>query len=139
MEAHHPSKILMTADTVGGVWNYSLELVQALAPFKTQVALATMGAPLTEEQRRQAGEIDNLTIYESNYKLEWMENPWEDVEKAGEWLLKLKDEVQPDLVHLNGLVHGSLDFWRANPGGRAFLRAVVVESREGGRSSPGVG
>ncbi|MFD2514887.1 glycosyltransferase [Pontibacter locisalis] len=110
MEAHHPSKILMTADTVGGVWNYSLELVRALAPFKTEVALATMGAPLTTEQRRQADEIDNLTVYESDYKLEWMENPWEDVEKAGEWLLKLKDEVQPDLVHLNSMVHGALDF-----------------------------
>ncbi|WP_230407268.1 glycosyltransferase [Pontibacter cellulosilyticus] len=110
MEAHHPSKILMTADTVGGVWNYSLELVRALAPFKTEVALATMGARLTEEQRRQADEIDNLTVYESEYKLEWMEDAWEDVEKAGKWLLELKDEVQPELVHLNGMVHGALDF-----------------------------
>ncbi|GAB3819981.1 glycosyltransferase family 4 protein [Pontibacter rugosus] len=110
MEAHHPSKILMTADTVGGVWNYTLELVRALAPFKTEVALATMGAPLSEEQRRQADDIDNLTIYESKYKLEWMENAWEDVAEAGKWLLKLKDEVQPDLVHLNGMVHGALDF-----------------------------
>ncbi|GHA53653.1 glycosyltransferase [Pontibacter akesuensis] len=100
----------MTADTVGGVWNYTLELVRALAPFKTEVALATMGAPLSEEQRRQADDIDNLTIYESTYKLEWMENAWEDVEEAGQWLLKLKDEVQPDLVHLNGMVHGALDF-----------------------------
>ncbi|MBC5995025.1 glycosyltransferase [Pontibacter sp. SD6] len=100
----------MTADTVGGVWNYSLELVRALAPFKTEVALATMGARLTEEQRRQADEIDNLTVYESEYKLEWMEDAWEDVEKAGKWLLELKDEVQPELVHLNGMVHGALDF-----------------------------
>ncbi|TPE44284.1 glycosyltransferase family 4 protein [Pontibacter mangrovi] len=100
----------MTADTVGGVWTYALELIRALAPFKTQVALATMGAPLSEEQRQQADDIDNLTLYESDYKLEWMEKPWEDVEKAGEWLLKLKDEVQPDLVHLNGMAHGSLDF-----------------------------
>ncbi len=110
MEAHHPTKILMTADTVGGVWNYSLELVRALASFKTEVALATMGAPLTEEQRRQADEIDNLTVYESGYKLEWMEDAWADVEKAGEWLLNLKEEVQPDLVHLNSMVHGALDF-----------------------------
>lgn len=110
MEAHHPSKILMTADTVGGVWTYALELIRGLAPFKTQVALATMGGPLSEEQRRQASDIDNLTLYESEYKLEWMENPWEDVKQAGQWLLKLKDEVQPDLVHLNSMVHGALDF-----------------------------
>ncbi len=110
MEAHHPSNILMTADTVGGVWNYALELVRALAPFGTKVALATMGAPLTAEQRRETEEINNLTVHESNYKLEWMDNPWEDVEKAGEWLLELRDKVQPDLVHLNGLVHGNLNW-----------------------------
>ncbi|WP_299824093.1 glycosyltransferase [uncultured Pontibacter sp.] len=110
MEAHHPSKILMTADTVGGVWNYSLELIKALAAFKTEVALATMGAPLTEEQHRQAEEIDNLTVYESSFKLEWMEDAWDDVEKAGKWLLDLKEQVQPDLVHLNSMVHGALDF-----------------------------
>lgn len=110
MEAHHPKKILMTADTVGGVWNYALELVGALAPFGTQVTLATMGAPLSEDQRRQVGELNNLTVHESNYKLEWMENPWEDIEKAGKWLLELKNDVQPDLVHLNGLGHGALDW-----------------------------
>ena len=110
MEAHHPSKILMTADTVGGVWNYTLELIRALAPFKTEVALATMGAPLSEEQRRQVEEVSNLTVYESNYKLEWMDSPWEDVEKAGEWLLQLKEKVQPELVHLNGMAHGALNW-----------------------------
>lgn len=110
MEAQHPAKILMTADTVGGVWTYALELIRALAPFKTHVALATMGAPLTEEQRQQVEDIDNMTLYESHYKLEWMDDPWQDVEQAGQWLLKLKEEVQPDLVHLNGLVHGALNF-----------------------------
>ena len=134
MEAHHPSKILMTADTVGGVWNYAIELVRALAPFGTQVALATMGAPLSEDQRRQAEDQSNLTVHESTYKLEWMENPWEEVEQAGQWLLELKDQVQPDLVHLNGMVHGALDWgvpvvvvvhscvlswWRAVKGGEA--------------------
>ena len=124
----------MTADTVGGVWNYAIELVGALAPFGTQVTLATMGAPLSGDQRRQAEELNNLTIHESNFKLEWMENPWEDIAQAGQWLLKLKDEVQPDLVHLNGLVHGALDWgvpvvvvvhscvlswWRAVKGGEA--------------------
>ncbi|WP_246000831.1 glycosyltransferase family 4 protein [Pontibacter diazotrophicus] len=110
MEARHPSKILMTTDTVGGVWNYTIELVGALAPFGTQVALATMGGPLSADQRRQVEELNNLTLHESDYKLEWMDDPWEDVEKAGEWLLQLKDEVQPDIVHLNAMVHGALEW-----------------------------
>lgn len=111
MEVHHPKKILMTADTVGGVWTYAIELIRALAPFGTEVALATMGGSMSKSQREEAESVPNLRVYESEYKLEWMENPWEDLEKAGEWLLQLRDEVQPDLIHLNGMAHGNLD-WR---------------------------
>ncbi|MEJ8757321.1 glycosyltransferase family 4 protein [Pontibacter sp. H259] len=108
METHHPSKILMTADTLGGIWTYALELVKALSAAGTQVALALTGNPLTEEQRQAASEIKNLTIYESNYKPEWMDSNLDDVARTGEWLLQLRDEVEPDLVHLNSLVHASL-------------------------------
>lgn len=110
MEIHHPSKILMTADTVGGVWTYTIELVKALAPFGTHVALATMGARMSAEQQNEAADIPNLTIYESDFKLEWMDDPWEDVEKAGDWLLSLRNEVQPDLIHLNGMAHANLNW-----------------------------
>ncbi|GGG21727.1 glycosyltransferase [Pontibacter amylolyticus] len=108
----YPSTILMTADTVGSVWTYALELTRAVAAHGTNVALATMGEPMSEEQRAQAESISNLTVYESEYKLEWMDAPWEDVEKAGEWLLQLRDQVQPDLIHLNHLSFGSLDWGR---------------------------
>ena len=111
-DVKQPSKILMTADTVGGVWTYALELIKSLEPFGTQVALATMGAPLSQDQRNEIKDISNLTLYESSYKLEWMDNPWEDVVDAGEWLLKLNEEIQPDLVHLNGMAHGNLDWGR---------------------------
>ncbi|HEX8426085.1 glycosyltransferase family 4 protein [Hymenobacter sp.] len=103
-----PATILMTADTVGGVWTYALALTRALAPYGTQVALATMGAPLSESQWQEVAAISNLTVYESHYKLEWMDKPWDDVAEAGEWLLQLQDTVQPDLIHLNGMVHGQL-------------------------------
>ena len=43
-------KILMTADTVGGVWTYALELAGALAPHGVEVALATMGRRLSSAQ-----------------------------------------------------------------------------------------
>ncbi|HYO60185.1 MAG TPA: glycosyltransferase family 1 protein, partial [Archangium sp.] len=40
----------MTADTVGGVWTYALELCRALAGDGVQVELATLGAPLSPAQ-----------------------------------------------------------------------------------------
>jgi glycosyltransferase involved in cell wall biosynthesis len=104
--------LLMTADGVGGVWTYALELVRALAPHRVRVALATMGAPLRPDQRDEAARLPNLTLFESSFKLEWMDDPWEDVAQAGDWLLGLEAELRPDLVHLNGYAHGALP-WAA--------------------------
>lgn len=101
-------KILMTADTVGGVWNYALELIRALERNHCHVALATMGGLLQPHQRREAAQISNLSLYESNYKLEWMVDPWAEVDQAGAWLLELAQQINPDLVHLNNYVHGVL-------------------------------
>jgi glycosyltransferase involved in cell wall biosynthesis len=112
MPTPYPSTLLMTADTVGGVWTYALELTRGLAPHGTHVHLATMGAPLSAAQWQQAAARPNLTIHESTYQLEWMDNPWDDVARAEQWLLQLCKELQPDLVHLNGLVHGHLNWGR---------------------------
>src|SRR4051794_6510192 len=98
----------MTADTVGGVWTYSLELACALSGKGTYVSLATMGAPVTGDQRRSAECIPGLNLYESAWRLEWMDQPWQDVDAAGDWLLALADRVRPDLIHLNGYAHGAL-------------------------------
>ncbi len=105
-------KILMTADTIGGVWTYSIELARALGSFGVEVELATMGALPTSEQLSQAWDISNLRIYPSDFRLEWMDDPWEDVGQAGRWLLRLEERLKPDIVHLNGYVHGSLP-WHA--------------------------
>lgn len=102
--------VLMTADTVGGVWNYSLELARAVGKHGVHVSLATMGARVTPSQRAEANKLDNITLYESDFKLEWMPEPWDDVDRAGEWLQKLEDLLSPDVVHLNGFCHGSVPF-----------------------------
>lgn len=98
----------MTADTVGGVWTYVLELARSLQSYGVEVALATMGRPLSPQQWEEAALLPRLQIFESEYRLEWMEQPWDDVERAGEWLLRLEDRIKPDLIHLNGYAHGSL-------------------------------
>jgi glycosyltransferase involved in cell wall biosynthesis len=102
----------MSADAIGGVWTYAIELARALGRFGIEVAMATMGAPLTSEQREEAERLPNLTVFESDYKLEWMHEPWEDVRLAGEWLLDLEQFWRPDVIHLNGYTHGLLP-WQA--------------------------
>lgn len=110
MPSERPSTILMTADTVGGVWTYTLELCAGLSERGVDVVLCTMGAPLQPDQREAASRIRRLRIEESAYRLEWMEDPWEDVGRAGEWLLSVAREVRPDVVHLNNYCHGALPF-----------------------------
>lgn len=105
-------RVLMTADTIGGVWTYALELARALAPHDVEVLLATMGRSVSSGQHEALRQQSNVRLFESTYRLEWMEEPWADVAEAGEWLLELERRFAPDLVHLNGYVHAALP-WRA--------------------------
>lgn len=102
------TKILMTADSVGGVWTYALELTRALEPYGVEVQLALMGPALSSAQRAEADKIPNLSLFKSDYKLEWMPECWSDVQRAGEWLLHLANRLHPDVIHLNGYAHANL-------------------------------
>lgn len=105
-------RVLMTADTMGGVWTYAMQLARGLQKCDVEVVLATMGALPTEEQKGEAIACGNVSLCSSRYALEWMENPWADVDRASLWLLELESRLQPDVVHLNGYAHAALP-WRA--------------------------
>ncbi len=107
-----PRKVLMTADTAGEVWTYAVDLAYGLTERGVEVALATMGDPLTEAQREKVDRIPRLKVFESTFKTEWMDDPWRDVERAGDWLLGLEERIGPDVIHLNGYAHGALP-WSA--------------------------
>lgn len=100
----------MTADCVGGVWAYALELSRALTALEVQVHLATMGRLPNAVQRAESAAVAGLTVHASEFRLEWMADAWDDIAKAGEWLLELERRVEPDVVHLNGYVHAALRF-----------------------------
>lgn len=94
-------RVLMTTDSVGGVWSYTLELCRALAAFDCEIRLACMGGPLGGAAREDAAGLPNVTLRESDYRLEWMEAPWDDVGRAADWLAELAHESGADLLHLN--------------------------------------
>jgi glycogen synthase len=147
----HPRCILMTTDTVGGVWNYALELCRGLGGHGVAVVLATMGPAPREDQRAEVARLGHVTLCESTFRLEWMDEPWDDVARAGEWLLGLERRFRPDVVHLNGFAHGALpwsapalvvghscvlSWWRAVRGGEApaewqRYRAAVADGLAG--------
>ena len=100
-------RVLMTADAVGGVWSYSMDLGAALRARGIDVTVAVMGPRMHEHQKAEAL-ARGIAVVEAPYRLEWMDDPWEDVERAGPWLQSLADDCGADLVHLNGYCHAAL-------------------------------
>ena len=88
----------MTTDAVGGVWTYATELRAQLAPSGVDVVLVTLGP-----QPPPDPSSPHIPC-----RLEWQEDPWEDVATSGRRLLELADQAGAELVHLNGFAHGAL-------------------------------
>ena len=103
-------KLLLTTDTVGGVWTYALELANALAEDDVEVTLAATGGPLSSDQLASLGRSRVRRVFAADHKLEWMEDPWDDLERTGHWLLEIAAQVEPDVVHLNAYAHAVLPF-----------------------------
>lgn len=101
-------RVLITADTVGGVWTYALDIARAQE--ECEFHLATMGALPTPSQAHEAASIPNVTLHAGAFHLEWMPAPWDDLARAGQWLLSLERDIRPDIVHMNSFVHAALPF-----------------------------
>lgn len=97
-------RIVMTTDTVGGVWNYSLELCRALMPHHVEVHLISLGKDPSAGQIKEVNRLKNTTLYPYPFKLEWMENSTEDVKNTARKVQQFCQIIQPDLVHLNNYV-----------------------------------
>jgi glycosyltransferase involved in cell wall biosynthesis len=100
----------MTTDTVGGVWNYSLELIRALGAHGVEVTLLAMGRSPSDDQARAAARLPNLRLVATDLKLEWMPEPEADLAEAARLLAALAADVQPDIVHINGFACATADF-----------------------------
>ena len=102
-------RLLMTADTVGGVWIYALSLCAALSKASITVKLVALGSP-SEQQCDAANRLENVELHVRPVRLEWMQDAWPDLDELEGELLELGRDC--DLVHLNHLVHGHLNWGR---------------------------
>ncbi|MGE0259360.1 MAG: glycosyltransferase, partial [Alphaproteobacteria bacterium] len=98
-----PLTVLMTADAVGGVWNYALALCAALP--ETRFVLAVMGPMPSAAQREAAARLENLVLEEYGHRLEWMQGAASQLAPSRHWLTLLARRYRPDLVHVNGYAH----------------------------------
>lgn len=102
-------RILMTTDTVGGVWQYSLALVRGLVEmYGCKLLLICFGEP-SEQDIRESVPSGEIEIESLPLKLEWMREDSDDIQKTLERVEKLADYWQPDLIHGNQFCIGLLD------------------------------
>jgi glycosyltransferase involved in cell wall biosynthesis len=101
-----PLTVLMTADAVGGVWSYAVGLCRSLPEIR--FVLATMGPRPRQAQRDAIRELENVTLVESNYRLEWMADGAVDFTESRDWLIELIRRHEADVIHVNGYAHARL-------------------------------
>jgi hypothetical protein len=103
-----PRRIVLVADCVGGVWQYSLELAAGLAAQGVEVVLAVAGPPPGPAQRAEAAAIPELRVRLLDAALDWMAQGEEELAPLRRLLLALVANERVDLVHLNGAALGDL-------------------------------
>jgi glycogen synthase len=144
--SHAARHIMMTTDTVGGVWVYATTLARALARRGEQVTLVTLGPAPRADQRAEVAGHRAIELIATDLALEWMDPAGHDLKRASESLVALACAITPDIIHLNSFREGAFawpapvlvvahscvtSWWQACRGGRpdevrwhAYARAV---------------
>ncbi|MEO6120001.1 MAG: glycosyltransferase family 4 protein [Terriglobales bacterium] len=100
--------VLVTADTLSGVWPYTRELVTGLAERGVQVTLVSMGEIPTAEQVDWMDGLAGLDFRPTAFRVEWMRDAEDDLDAARQMLEGIIAETKPDLLHLNQFCFGRL-------------------------------
>lgn len=101
--------VLMTADTLGGVWTYVRELATALVRQGLRVTLVSFGEIPTIEQVRWMEGLKSLDHRPTGFRLEWMQDSADDLAASSEYLRMVIDEVKPDVLHFNQFYYGGME------------------------------
>ncbi|MGZ4814106.1 MAG: glycosyltransferase family 4 protein [Terriglobales bacterium] len=100
--------VLVTADTVGGVWTYTRELVTGLSQRGVRVTLVSFGEIPTAAQCQWLEGLRNVDLRATAFRLEWMQSSQDDLRASSEFLESLVRETRPDLLHLSQYCYGAL-------------------------------
>ena len=82
-------RVLLTADTVGGVWTYARELAVGLVRRGAHVTLVSFGHMPEPRQMAWMEGLRNLDFRPTAFRLEWMQDSAEDIAASSEYLLNI--------------------------------------------------
>jgi glycosyltransferase involved in cell wall biosynthesis len=101
----------MSADAVGGVWVYALELARGLGRLGIDVHLAVLGPEPTTSQRREAGLIRHLELIVTGLPLDWTARDEAALSETPKALHALALARGVGTVHLNAPAHAGGAPW----------------------------
>ena len=101
-------RVLVTADTLSGVWTYTQELVTGLVNRGVEVTLVSFGDIPLPEQTSWMENLQGLDYRPTAFRLDWMQEGEQDFIDSSRYLAALTKELKPDLLHLNQLCYGGL-------------------------------
>ncbi len=104
-------RLLMTADTVGGVWTFAKELAAGLLSQGCEVLLVSFGGEASSEQQQDTCKLAASGAFQyicSNVALEWMPLNEEAYRAAAPMLLRLCAQFRPDALLLSQFCFGAL-------------------------------
>src|SRR4051794_26664702 len=91
----------MTADAVGGVWQYATDLARALADHGVETTLAVLGPAPSAQALARAVAIPKTRVVITGLALDWTAGSPGEVAEASGAIAELARRVGADMVHLN--------------------------------------
>jgi glycogen synthase len=104
-------RVLVTADTVGGVWIYTRELVTGLVERGHSVVLVSFGGVPDSDQMGWQRTLPSTSIrfHPTKCPLEWMQDSEAGIAESFRFLQSLISETNPDILHSSQFCYGALD------------------------------
>jgi glycosyltransferase involved in cell wall biosynthesis len=99
-EASGNLHMLMTADAVGGVWQYALDLAAGLRTHGVRTTMAVLGPAPSVDQQDMA-EATGAELVATGLPLDWTASNQVEVKEVGHAIARLARQIRPNLVHLN--------------------------------------
>jgi glycosyltransferase involved in cell wall biosynthesis len=96
-----PRRVLMTVDSVGGIWRYALDAARGLAAHGVECLLVGFGPAPASGNRRECESIANVKLVWTDAPLDWMVEDEAALQSVAEALVPLAAEWDADLLHLN--------------------------------------
>jgi glycogen synthase len=148
MKSGAPGRILMTADAVGGVWRYALELASGLTLRDVSIVLAVLGPEPDERQRKEAHGIPGLQLITTGWALDWTAMYEWELDQIASLVAELADDLTANTVHLHtpalvgdvswpvpvvAVVHSCVSTWWQSVRGGPLPASVMWHHRATGR------